>query len=214
MNLRTWWRAAALCGVLAAAGLSVAQDKKTPAKDDKKPAAGQAGELPPEFAAWLQFSAPDEHHKTLDVLAGQWNQTIKHQMNPQAPAQECKGTAKYHWILGGRFLVEEVGGEMMGERFEGFAIHGYDRQKQKYTSIWMDSMGTMMMQVEGTADASGKTITYAGEYDCPLTKSRKKMKTVLKLESRDKVILEMYDTGPDGKEFKNMEIVSTRATQS
>jgi len=34
------------------------------------------------------------------------------------------------------------------------SIDRYDNQKQKYVGVWIDTMGTMMLQFEGTCDGT------------------------------------------------------------
>ena len=82
---------------------------------------------------------------------------------------------------------------------------------KQYTYVWLDDMSTGMMLANGTADADGKTITLTGDESDPMTgQAHKKWRGVVKIESNDKNTYEMYSTGPDGKESKDMEIVYSR----
>lgn len=63
-------------------------------------------------------------------------------------------------ILGGRFLQQEVNGEMMGMPMNGIGITGYDNLKKKYVGFWIDNMGTGMYTMEGEMDKEGKACTY------------------------------------------------------
>jgi hypothetical protein len=70
---------------------------------------------------------------------------------------------------------------------------------------------TSFMTSEGTFDASGKVLTMEGAYDDPVTGVKgKKTKSTTRIVSNDQIVAEMYDTGPDGKMFKNMEITYMR----
>jgi hypothetical protein len=69
----------------------------------------------------------------------------------------------------------------------------------------------MMMVGEGTADATGKTITYFSEMPDPLSGGTEKCKSVCKFASDDKHVFEMYSQQDDGTWFKNMELTATRA---
>jgi len=161
---------------------------------------------------WKKMAEPGEYHAHLKPLAGTWNLVVKFRMAPEAPWEEHKGTSESKWILGGRFLLEEVKGEVMEgeERFEGLGIMGYDKVKKKYTSAWVDTMSTAVFTELGMCDKSGKVITTRSEYDDPMTGQKKKGKSVLRIISNDKHVAEMYETGLDGKEFKNLEVVYTR----
>ena len=60
-----------------------------------------------------------------------------------------------------------------------------------------------------SADQAGKVFTYTREETDPVTKQKSKARDVIRIESNDKYVMEMYkDEG--GKEIKMMEIVSTR----
>jgi len=168
------------------------------ARDEKKPA------------------TPGEFHDKLKPLAGNWTFVTKIRMGPDQPWEESTGSAEYRWILGGRVLVQEIkanpGGSMdqyMGASFEGFGITGYDNTTKKYYNAWADNMGTGMMTSTGTVDGSGKVFTYTGDYDDPML-GHKTVKSVLKIEGDNKLVFEMYDKDPAGKEFTTVEVTYSR----
>jgi hypothetical protein len=138
-------------------------------------------------------------------------------MSPDAEWQEDKATAEVRWILGGRFLMQEVlgpaveaGGEHKGQRFEGLGIIGYDSYTQKYTSSWRDTMTTMTFTSTGTCDKSGKEFTFIGEYDDVMTGGKKKERTVIRIINANKHVWESYGSAPDGTEYWSMEITYNR----
>ena len=94
--------------------------------------------------------------------------------------------------------------------FQGLGLDGYDRGRDKCVSVWMDSMGTMMMVLEGTLDEAQKVRTLTTEYKDPMTGKQTKMKTITTLVSDDEHRFESYNQGPDGDYFKSMEIVYKR----
>lgn len=201
-------------------------DKKpTPQEGDKKPAdkkpeaqppaAGQPSEAEKAMMEmYKKLASPGAHHDQLKPLAGKWETVGKFRMDPAAPWTETKSKATIEWVLGGRFLTQKVMGDPMmpGEPpFEGFGILGYDNQAQKFVSTWMDNMGTMIMTADGTADAAGKVITFKGDFMDPMTNQKTWMKTVYKIESNDKFMIEMYGPDQAGKEYLAMELTHTRA---
>jgi hypothetical protein len=96
---------------------------------------------------------------------------------------------------------------MMGEPYEGIGIDGFDRIKQKYVAVWMGTDSTGIFMMEGTADETGKVVTYVGKMDDPLTGQKDKpYKSIAREIDKDTVVFEMYEGAPDGGEFKNMEI--------
>lgn len=61
-------------------------------------------------------------------------------------------------LLDGRFLYQEFNGQMVGRPFNGIGIDSYDNMRKRYVTAWMDSMGTGVFLMEGTADSDGRTI--------------------------------------------------------
>jgi len=163
-----------------------------------------------EMEAWMKAGTTGEHHAHLKPLVGSWKCATKWWQDPKESAQESTGTMERKMIMGDRFLQEEYKGTMMDMPFTGMGFCGYDNLKKKYVSTWMDSMSTMIMTMTGTCDGAGKSFTFTGEHECPITGKMQKMRTVLRIESPDKHVMEMYGPDPDGKEFRNFEMICTR----
>jgi hypothetical protein len=203
-------------------GQLLSQDKPAQKPADK-PAAGQMqqgkpGEMPPEMADMMkkyqEMNALGPQHKDMAKAVGAWDAMSKMWMAPDAPPMESKGTAMFKTLLDGRYLQQEYNCDgMMGSNqpFKGIGIEGYDNFKKQYVSTWIDNMSTGILTMYGTADASGKVVTYEGKMDDPMTGAKdKKYKAILRHVDDNQVVYEMYDTTPDGKEFKTMEITYTR----
>jgi hypothetical protein len=73
----------------------------------------------------------------------------------------------------------------------------------------MDNMGTGIMTGSGNYDPNTKTLTDQGTFSCP-AEGQKSYRGVTKIIDKDNFTYEWYMTGPDGKEFRAMEIVYTR----
>src|SRR4029079_8640533 len=116
---------------------------------------------------WKQMAMPGEPHKLFASLAGSWTTTTKEWMEPGKPPMEANGTAEMKMLLDGRFLYQEYTGQMMGQPFSGIGIDAYDNMSKKYVTAWMDSMGTGIFMMEGTASPDGKTITLKGSHPEP-----------------------------------------------
>jgi hypothetical protein len=172
----------------------------------------QAGGAPSaaEMEAWLKYSTPGEGHKVLEPLAGEWTTASQMWMQPGAPPMTSTGQSTTQWVLGGRFLQQNYKGDMMGQPFEGLGFLGYDIYKQKYTSVWMDSAGTMTVVGYGTYDPAQKTLTITGEMDDVVKGKATPYRMVYRDMTADGHVLEMYSSDSDGKEFKAFEMVHTR----
>ncbi len=163
-----------------------------------------------EMEAYVKAGQPGPQHKLLASMAGSWELAAKFWPAPGQPPLGWSGTAERKMILGGRYLEEHVTGSFGGQSFHGLRINGYDNVQDKYVGSWVDSMSTGMPHGVGTADATGKVITYEREAFDPLTRAKSKSREVLRVINDDKGVLEFYKKLPDGKEYKMMELVYTR----
>lgn len=159
---------------------------------------------------WMKLARPGEPHKLLQPLVGTFSAEVTTWEGPGATPQKSSATSENTWVLGGRFVHQVVKGSFAGEPFEGIGYLGYDNYKKAYVGVWMDSMGTGVMMSEGTVDASGKVFTFTAEMDDPVSGKTLAFRETLRVLEGGKLVTEMFVTGPDGNEFKNMEIVYTR----
>ena len=197
-----------MLSVVVCLGVVAAMTARVASQDTSKEA--QPGEE--MMQAWMKYAEPGEYHAHLAPLVGRWTQNVKWWMVPGVPPEASKGTSEYKWIHGKRFLLQTVKGETEGGVFEGLGMIGYDNFKKKYTSMWSDNMTTAIVTSLGTCDDSGKVITMIGKQDDLVTgKPNQPFRSVIRIINKDKHVDEMYMTGPDGKEFKTLEIVYTRS---
>ena len=194
-----------LMGTLGTA--AYAEDAKAPAAADEKAAADKVMQ-----EKMMKLMSPGEQHKALELLVGKWNYTAKFWMTPEAKADESTGTGENAMIYGGRFLKQDIKGMWMEQPFEGVGYIGYDNIKGEYESIWVDGMATGIMKASGQYDASSKTFNFSGSNSCPLTGEKdRKGRSEVKIADNNHNVYSAYGSGPDGKEFKMMEIEYTRA---
>jgi hypothetical protein len=191
----------AVCAAIAAAAL---------AQQDKKPAGQAAMDEKAMMEAWQKAATPGEAHKALEPMVGTWDTKVTSWMKPGGEPMTSTGVSENKWILGNRFVEQRYEGTFMDQPFTGIGYTGYDNIKKKYIGSWMDSMGTSMMTQTGTADASGKAMTFTGMMDDPMTGKASQIKSVVKVVDSNKHMMEMWAPGPDGKMFKMMEIEYTR----
>lgn len=197
--------AAALCataGFMLAATLAPAQT------------GGQAPQMTPEqkaqMEAFMKAATPGAPHQALAAMAGTYELKVKSWQDPNGPAAESTGTATRAMTLGGRVLVEDVNGTMMGGPFTGHGMTGYDNVTGKYWSTWNDTMTTGVMVSEGTCDAQARACTFTGQWTDPVKKTPMKSRMTTKWTTPTTETFEMYGPGRDGKEMKMMEITYTK----
>jgi len=158
---------------------------------------------------WKQAATPGEPHKQFATLVGSWTTTTKEWMEPGKPPTESTGTAEMKMLLDGRFLYQEYNGQMMGQPFNGIGIDAYDNMTKKYMTAWMDSMGTGIFLMEGTASADGKTITLRGSHPEP-GGGKMTHRAIWKIVDANNQTFDMYGAHHGQKETKMMEITYTR----
>ncbi|MGE0471492.1 MAG: DUF1579 domain-containing protein [Nitrospira sp.] len=158
---------------------------------------------------WKQAATPGEPHKLFATLAGSWITNTKEWMEPDKPPTESTGSAEMKMLLGGRFLYQEYNSHMMGQPFSGVGIDGYDNLTKKYVTAWIDTMGTGIFIMEGTASVDGKTITLKGSHPEP-GGGKMSHRAVWKIIDTNNQTFDMYGTHHGQKEMKVLEITYTR----
>jgi hypothetical protein len=186
-----------LC-LMVTASVSIAKEKKAPQMDQQA--------MMEEFK---RLGTPGEPHKLLASLAGSWTTKTKEWMEPGKPPMESTGTAEMKMLLDGRFLQQELSGDMMGQPYSGMGLLGYDNLRKRYVTTWIDSMGTGIFTMEGTGSADGKTITLKGGHAIP-GGGQMTHRAVWTIVDGNTQTFDMYGTYPGGKETKMMEMTYTR----
>ena len=158
---------------------------------------------------WKQAATPGKPHKQFAALAGSWTTQTKEWMEPGKPPMESAGTAEMKMLLDGRFLYQEYNGQMMGQPFNGIGIDSYDNIRKKYVTAWMDTMGTGIFLMEGTASPDGKTITLKGSHPAP-GGGHMSHRAIWKLIDDNHQTFDMYGAHHGQKEMKMLESVYTR----
>lgn len=107
-----------------------------------------------------QAPPPPKVGPEFDVLkkqVGTWDTVMK------AGGMETKGVATYKMDLNGLWLAGTFDTDLGGQKYSGRGFDSYDEKKKKYVGVWMDSMGTSPMVMEGTYDDKSKALTMIGD---------------------------------------------------
>lgn len=146
---------------------------------------------------------PGPEHELFKAYEGVWDATIHEKEGTN------KGTMAYKVGLGGLWLLEHFETEFGGSKFEGRGAMSYDAGKKKYTGVWIDSMSTNPMTIEGTYDKAKKTMTSVGNAVGPDGKMMK-LTMVTQHVDADNMTFTMSAPGEDGKTFEMMKITYKR----
>lgn len=161
--------------------------------------------------AWMTYMTPSDMHKELAKSVGTWNGESSMWMAPGTEPMKSTVKSVYKMILGGRYLSGTATGNINGMPFEGMSTIGYDNAKKVFEESWVDNMGTGILKMEGPYDESTKTVTMRGKETDPMTGKQVDVRQTYTFVDDNTQLLQMFATGPDGKEMKTMEIKFTRA---
>ena len=144
-------------------------------------------------------------HAQLARLVGEWSGTTKTWFEPDVVADESPMTGTMRPALGGRFIVHEYTGQLMGKPFEGLAIYGFDLATNKFQSAWADSfhMSTGIMFSEGEP---GDRFSVLGSYDAGGPDvPRWGWRTEIDVLDDDNIVVTAFNISPEGDEAKATE---------
>jgi hypothetical protein len=166
--------------------------------------------------AALERNKPSEHHKRLEVLAGEWQTEWKVWPVPGRPAADVtKGAATFKWTMEGRFLRGAYTGEMMGgKKFEAELLLGYNPLRRQYEVNWVNSFEVSMARYAGQGKLDGdklSTLTLTGKQDnCATGQTDVPCRSVFTFVNKDRIVEELYAPDKDGKEYKAVEVTYNR----
>jgi hypothetical protein len=164
--------------------------------------AGYAQQSPPPIPK------PGPEHELLKQDVGTWDATVEI-FEPGKPPAVSKGSETTS-LVGGFWAVSDFKSDLMGQPFEGRGTVGFDTNKKKYVSTWVDSMSTGFMTGEATYDPKTKTMTGFMEGFDPAQGKAVKMRETTEWKDADTKVFTMFMTGPDGKEVQTMKITYKR----
>jgi hypothetical protein len=159
---------------------------------------------------WEAYMTPGKEHQMIAASDGHWTGEMQMWMAPGGEPSKTTISTDNSMLLGGRYQHGYHKGNVMGQPFEGMSTLAFDNARKVYVSTWIDNMGTGIMIMEGTWDEATKTMNLKGTTtDCNTGKNTDVRET-FKIVDNNKQVMEMFGVGPDGKEFKTMQINYTR----
>ncbi len=204
--------------ILTACGLATLVAYAQP-KDDGKNKNAQppemqlpAGWTEADMQACIEAGTPGAMHEKMLEGVGTWEGQCTMWMAPDAPPMTSSCTATVTSMMDGRYIKNEMKGDMPGMGpFNGFGIGGYDNVSKQFVSTWVDNHSTGIMYGTGKLSADGKKLEWTFKYNCPVTKKQTTMREVETFTSPTTKTMEMWGTDPKtGKEFKMMRIEFTK----
>jgi len=151
---------------------------------------------------------PGAEHEVLRKQVGTWDATVEMSPGPGAPPLVSQGV-ETNSLLAGMWLVTQFKSEMGGMTFEGHGVSGWDANKKKYTSSWVDTMSSGMSLGEAAWDAASQAMT--GWMEGPdMTGKAMRTKATTQWIDADTRLFTISGPGPDGKEMSFLKITYKR----
>jgi hypothetical protein len=101
---------------------------------------------------------PGPEHEVLKGMAGTWTGKMK----MTGGSDESDVRAVYRMECNGLWLTSDFRTKFGDQPFQGKGFDSYDPASKKYKTVWIDSMSTKPMFMEGTFDPATKTLTQSG----------------------------------------------------
>ena len=123
--------------------------------------------------------------QALADLVGIWD------MDMTANGGTTRGSVTYSPAAGGRWVMSQVEFDAGGHPFSGLGLETFDPARGAFVSVWVDSMASAPVVMEGTADpATGaRTLSGAG----PGADGRPKAyRSVTQMRGPDEMVMTMY----------------------
>lgn len=157
--------------------------------------------------------APQEM-QTLSRMAGSWNFDLQYWDEKDSVPQLSNGVTTNEFIFGNKFLSckSSIIINMNGENipYENQNIFGYDTQKKKFTSVFLDTFHSSIMN--GTADYDKKLELFEekGSFINPATGREQAYRGELKFLGGEGYTRSFFIKNAKDQEFKVLEITYYR----
>ncbi len=110
----------------------------------------------------MKFPEPQDEHKWLQRLVGNWTFESECSMGPDQPPLKSSGTDSTR-SLGGLWMLSDWHGAMPdGGSSDSLMSLGYDPAKKKYVGTFIASMMTHLWHYEGTREGDVLTLNTSG----------------------------------------------------
>lgn len=158
--------------------------------------------------AWMDLGKPGPEHAEFKKLVGEWTASVKEWRMPGAEPTVSTAKSKYSMVMGDLILRQDYEGKMGEVPFQGVSYTAFNKGTGKYEALWMDSMSSGMMFMNGTETEKNKAFEYKGHFFGP-GGVKVEMRSIMKRVDADTQTMEMYMNMGQG-EMKSMEMTYTR----
>lgn len=144
------------------------------------------------------FAEPQQEHRWLDRLVGEWTSEFECRMGPDEPPMKSQGVEVVR-SLGGLWIVGEGEGEAPdGNTSKTVMSLGYDPRTKHYVGTFIASMMAHLWVYSGSLDAAGKVLTLDTEGPDFSGQKLAKYKDIIEFVDDDHRTLTSRILGEDG----------------
>jgi hypothetical protein len=175
---------------------------------------GERGALAPtrkDVPAWVQRGMPGSGHAVLAPLVGRWRTRLSVYgtlgRSPDLPPLVSDDiTTTREWIADGQYIEDRTEGSLNGQPYWRRGWLGYSNMDRRYEWLTIAPRVPMMLYL-GTS-GSGETLpivmtgvfTDQGIVDEDTVGKPVRQKTIIRIESNDRHVIELYFTPPERPE--------------
>ncbi|HLP07164.1 MAG TPA: DUF1579 domain-containing protein [Opitutaceae bacterium] len=143
---------------------------------------------------------PQEEHRWLQKLVGEWLFESEAIMEPGQPPMKHSGTETVR-AIGDIWIQGEGHGEMPGGGKATMLLTlGYDPQKKRFVGTWLGSMMTHLWVYDGELDAAKRVLSLTAQGPDMSTEGKMATyKDMIELRSDDHRVLTSQVLGEDGQ---------------
>jgi hypothetical protein len=180
----------------------------------RAPAVEAVPQAPPSKTAAVEARPAGKlsaDHDRLDALAGRFR--FERTTEPAAtgrPAEKGTGWTENRWILDNHYLECRMSEGETGSNETAVVTYGYDMRRRTYFALAVGSRGTNYRNLEGFWDELAHSLVLLGKDPGDGKTPGPKFRQVLRVENRDRHVVELYVIYPGRLPQKASELVFTR----
>jgi hypothetical protein len=146
----------------------------------------------PESGARLPAAPrPSAEHERLDLLAGTFRFERTTSL-PGRPPERTTGVSENRWILGNRYLECRSSEGEGASASESVITYGFDIRRRVYFAFVLGSRGTNYQNLEGFYDEPAHSFVLLGKDPGDGRVPGPKLRQVVRLEGRDRYVVELF----------------------
>jgi hypothetical protein len=148
-----------------------------------------------------QMPQPVREHEMLKEHVGTWRVECTYFMDPSQPPMQVTATETIE-MLGPFWTRSLFRADLGGFMIEGSATVGYDPEKGKWVSTWIDNGMPHLFYFEGDLDEEAGALEMTGKGPSPIDGNPTTYRTVETVVGPNERTVDMYYTLPTGDELQ------------